>query len=56
MKKHKTDEISAEIYTKIIELLDEKDITNEEFLVILSSLNGKISNDLTYFLSKSLPH
>lgn len=55
MKKHKVDEIKSEIYTKIIDILDEKDVTNEEFLVILSKLNEQISNDLTYFLSKSLP-
>ena len=56
MNKREMDNFVNEVYETAIRLADKKDLTNDEFLIFLSKLNQKTSEDLTYFLSKALPH
>lgn len=55
MNKQDMDNFVNEVYEMALRLADKKDLTNEEFLIFLSKLNQKTSEDLTYFLSKALP-
>ena len=56
MSKQELEDFTNDVLMKITEMASEKDLTNEEFLVFLSKINEGVSNALTYFLSKALPH
>ena len=56
MNKQKLEDFVNDVLIKITEMASEKDLTNEKYLVFLSKVNEGVSDLLTYFLSKSLPH
>lgn len=56
MSKHELEDFVNDVLIKITEMASKKELTNEEYLVFLSKLNEGVSDLLTYFLSKALPH
>lgn len=56
MNKQELEDFVNDVLIKVTEMASEKDLTNEEYLVFLSKLNEGVSDLLTYFLSKALPH
>ena len=55
MSKQELEDFVNDVLIKVTKMTSEKDLTNEEYLVFLSKLNEGVSNNLTYFLSKTLP-